>query len=178
MIGGGRIQTRGERFFSSMIGNAQDGIHQQILSPETVQALGPARRNVRSRHISHEFSLAAGAQDEFLFLAPDGWALAISGIITDHDGGAAPAPLLQIEYPNTNHPPLGWAQAGDSAFVGSAALSTESHGQIFEEPNDYFRMVAPTQAIQINARRHPADVAGTRRFNVVLVCWEIARSWN
>jgi len=51
MIGGGRIQTRGDRFFSSMIGNAQDGIHQQILTTETVEKLGPARRKVRSRLI-------------------------------------------------------------------------------------------------------------------------------
>lgn len=178
MIGGGRIQTRGDRFFSSMIGNAQDGIHQQILTPETVEKLGPARRNVRSRLISHEFNLAAGATDEFLFIAPDGWAMAISGIITDHDGGNVPAPLLQIEYPNTNHPPLGWSQAGESSFIGSANLCTESHGAIFEEPADYFRMIATTQAIEIKARRHAADVAGTRRFSVLLVCWEIARSWN
>ena len=178
MIGGGRIQTRGERFFSAMIGNAQEGVSQQILTPEAAQTLDPARRNVRSRHLAHEFNLSPGAREDFLFLAPDGWALSIVGIITDHNGGNAPAPLLQIEYPNSNHAPMGWAQAGESAFIGSPALSTQAHGQILEEPADYFRVLAPTQAIQMNARRHPDDVTGLRRFNVVLVCWEIARSWN
>lgn len=178
MIGGGRIQTSGERFFSAMIGEAQNGFQQNIMTPEAVQTLDPARRNVRSRHIAHEFNLSPGAREEFLFLAPDGWALSIVGILTDHDGGNVPAPMLQIEFPNSNHAPMGWAQAGESPFIGSAALSTECHGKILEEPADYFRVLAPTQAVQINARRHPADTAGNRRFNVVLVCWEIARSWN
>ncbi|MCK9492667.1 MAG: hypothetical protein M0Q24_11345 [Sulfurimonas sp.] len=177
MINSGRFQTRGQKFFSSMIGEAQNGYKHQILNPNLVEQLAPARRNVRSRLIAHEFNLLAGQTQEFLHIAIDGWALSIIGINTDHDGGNIPAPLFQIEFPNTNHPPMGWSQAGETAYIGSSLIASQAHGQILEEPGDYFRMIAPTESIQINAKRHPTDMAGNRRFSVVLECVEIARSW-
>lgn len=175
MRGGGRLGTRGDRFFSVMTGNAP----QMILGGAAADSLAAARKNTRSKLISHTFTLSPGETAEWPYIAPEGWILAIVGVSSDHDGGAAiVSPSVQVEFPDSNHPPLGWSQAGESSFVGAAALGSQGRGSHQEEPLDYLRLVQPSQVLQIMARRHATDTTGNRVFTVMLHCWEMARSWN
>ncbi len=172
-----RLQTRGERFFSASIGDAQG--EPQILDVPTIQDLSAARKNVRSVLLSHEFDLPpSGDSVEWLYIVPDGRYLSVVGILSDCDAVlGVHSPKIQINYPDSRHAPLVWSQPGDLSIVSSSALSSQEHGKILEEPFDYLKIVNPTQVIEVHARRDANDNVGARRFNLVLVCVEMSRNW-